>query len=353
MAKMIDVARHAGVSLKTVSRVLNNEPHVQDTLREKVRASVEELGYVPSASARSLRSRRSYCINLISHSLHSTFVHAIQFGALQACQEAGYRMMVSMLDPKAAQDPEFLENWCEALVKAGKPDGVILVPPMSDDPAINAAFLRHDIAIARIGPNDIDDDNTSIIIDDREAAREMTTHLINTGHTRIGFVLGKPDQGATPARYKGYCEALEAAGIELDETLVKPGMFDFESGLEAGDAYLTMPEPPTAVFAANDDMAAGVLVAAHRMGVQVPDHISIVGFDDSEIAEKMWPALTTVRQPLQALGAQAIRVLTQSAAGSRSKLDPAGTCLPYEIVLRQSSSQAPNVAGLWRGVQAV
>jgi len=353
MAKMIDVARHAGVSLKTVSRVLNNEPHVQEALREKVRASVEELGYVPSASARSLRSNRSYCINLISHSLNSSFVHAIQFGALQACQQAGYRMMVSMLDPDDAQDPDHLETWCEALVKAGKPDGVILMPPMSDDPVINAAIQKHDIPIARIGPNDIDDQNLTIMIDDRKAAREMTAYLIDSGHRRIGFVLGKPDQGATPARYKGYCEALAAAGLELDPSLVQPGLFEFESGLAAGDVFLDMDTPPTAVFAANDDMAAGVLVAAHRKGIQVPEHISIVGFDDSEIAEKMWPALTTVRQPLPALGAQAIRALTRSAAGGQAKMDPAANCLPYEIVLRQSSAAAPRVAGLWRGVQAV
>ena len=337
MTKMIDVAKHAGVSLKSVSRVLNNEPHVQEKLRDKVLRSVKELGYVPSASARSLRSRRSYSINIVSHSLNSNFVHAVQFGALQACQNAGYRMLVSMLDLHRAGDTVYLAEWCDELVGAGKPDGVILVPPLSDNHAINAAISERDISIVRIGPNEIKDDNATVLIDDRKAAKEITEHLIALGHSRIGFVRGKEEQGATRERYLGYRDALYAAGIDIEEALVLPGLFDFETGLAAGSKFLEMKERPSAVFAANDDMAAGVLVAAHRHNVEVPHELSIVGFDDSEIAEKMWPALTTVRQPLLALGARAMEVLIQTAGKNGVAKSGWVERLSYELVLRQSS----------------
>lgn len=337
---MVDVARHAGVSIKTVSRVLNNEPHVRESLRDKVRKSVDELGYVPSASARNLRSNRTYSINFVSHSLRSNFVNAIQFGALQACQERGYRMTVSMLSAETADDPAMLRTWCEDILKTEKPDGVILVPPMSNVPMISEVIGEADIPIARIGPNRIRDNNATVMIDDQAAAREATEHLIALGHRRIAFVRGKEDQDATHERFAGYQRALADHEIGFDATLIAPGLFDFETGLSAGDKFLRMDEPPTAVFAANDDMAAGVLVAAHRLGVAVPDELSIVGFDDSEIAEKMWPALTTVRQPLRLLGIEAMETLISSTGQAPPSNEMRTKYLPYEMIVRQSTGPA-------------
>ncbi len=340
MAKMTDVARHAGVSVKTVSRVLNNEPHVRPQLRDKVQASVAELGYVPSASARSLRSNRTYCIHLINHSLRSNFVNAVQFGALQACQERGYRMSVSMLTADMAVDEALLRDWCEGVVKAGKPDGVILLPPLSNVVLINDVISSYDIPIVRIGPNRIADDNGTVMIDDQAAARDITEHLIALGHRRIAFIRGKENQDATFERFAGYQSALAAHALAFDADLVAPGAFDFESGLAAGDRFLRMENPPTAIFAANDDMAAGALVAAHRLGVQVPEAVSIAGFDDSEIAEKMWPALTTVRQPLQELGAKAMDMLIASAGRAKPLTQKHVNYLPYEMMIRQSTGRA-------------
>lgn len=342
MTKMIDVARHVGVSVKTVSRVLNNEPHVQEGLREKVRRAVQELGYVPSASARSLRAHRSYSISVVSSTLDSSFVHAIQFGALQACQGAGYRMLMVMIDPKRSGDKDYLDTWCQSLITNGKPDGVILVPPMSDNERINAVLSLRGIPVVRIGPNDIDDGNSTVLIDDVAAGYDATEHLIRLGHRRIGFVRGKEDQGATHKRFDGYCKALSVANLAFEPTLIQPGLFDFETGLAAGDVFLKMSNPPTAVFAANDDMAAGVLVAAHRLGVGVPEAFSIIGFDDAEIAEKMWPALTTVRQPTHAFGAKAVERLI-AGIGRRSSTDvesDARTFLDYELIVRQSTGPA-------------
>ena len=343
MTKMIDVARHAGVSLKTVSRVLNNEPHVQSALRVKVRDAVRELGYVPSASARSLRSNRTYSIHLFSHSLRSNFVNSVQFGALQTCQVAGYRMVVTMLDQAKITGAEELRAWFQTLVNSGKPDGVILVPPMSNDPEISKVMTEMGIPVVRIGPNDIEDGGGTVTIDDRAAATEATQHLLDLGHERIAFVRGKEDQDSTHVRFRGFTEAVEAAGLTVDPDLVRPGTFDFESGLAAGNDLLALPESrrPTAVFAANDHMAAGVLVAALKAGVQVPAELSIIGFDDSEIAEPMWPARTTVRQPLYEFGSVAMEMLIQNS-GKKTLIDGETKMLPYVLVNRQSTGQAPD-----------
>lgn len=338
MAKMTDVAKHAGVSVKTVSRVLNNEPHVQPSLRQKVRTAINELGYVPSASARSLRSNRTYQIHLLSHSILSEFLYSIQFEALQVCQNAGYQMVVSLLDRGVVSDRSDLDKWFEQLLRAGKPDGFLLVPPLSSDQDIGEILAESGIPIVRIGPNQIKDDNATVAIDDRAAGRQATEHLIEFGHRRIAFVRGKDDQDASRERYKGYRDALYAAGIELDEALVLPGEFDFQSGFAAGQKLLSLPEEtrPTGIFCSNDDMAAGVLVVAHGLGILVPDHLSVIGFDDSEIAEKTWPTLSTIRQPMAQYGNVAMEILT-AMAGKKNPIDQKTHIQDFQLIVRNST----------------
>lgn len=336
MAKMIDVARKAGVSIKTVSRVLNNEPHVKEALREQVRAAAREVGYIPSTPARRLRSRRSYTIHMVSHSHRSNYVAAIQFGAMQVCQEEGYQLAMTLMDDLRGMPEEALRARFAELIEVSKPDGLILVPPLSNDERLFGVLNDFDVAVARIGPNNIPEAQLIVRIDERAAARELTAHLIGLGHRRIAFVRGKEDQNATHERFAGYSEALAEAGIALDQSLVEPGDFNFGSGLEAGHRLLEREHAPTAIFAANDDMAAGVLMAAHRMGLEIPRDVSIAGFDDSELAEKMWPALTTVRQPLLELGHCATRQLIASA--SRKTVEPpSGAVLDYTIIYRDST----------------
>ncbi len=341
MVRMIDVATHAGVSLKTVSRVLNNEPHVQAKLREKVMTSVKELGYIPSASARSLRSRRTYTFHLISRVIEGNFVNTVQSGALRASQAHGYNLLVTLLDAEILKDSEALNNWCQNFISTKRPDGLILVPPHSDSPEINEIFSRAGIPISRIGPNMIEDkNNVNITIDDTDAAHKATEHLLSLGHRRIGFIRGIEDHGATHARYKGYSSALSAAGVEIDKDLVKPGLFSFESGMNAGLELLNMSSPPTAIFAANDDMAAGVIVAAYRNGIKVPGDLSVMGFDDSELAERIWPSLSTIRQPLVKYGERAVEYLVNKAGKNSKGHNDKSTqtdILDYEMILRAST----------------
>ncbi len=337
MTKMIDVARHAGVSIKTVSRVLNNEPHVQEMLREKVREAVRVLNYVPSTTARSLRSNRSYCITLICHTDVGPYVHDIQFGALQACQDAGYKLIVSLLNIDALDKKDEMSAWRDKLLKDGAPDGVILVPPVANDKRITDMLTTFGIRITRIGPDILDDGCATVSIDDRAAAREAVEHLISQGHRRIGLVRGKEEQIATPRRYEGYIDALSAASIPVDEALILPGDFDFDSGRQAGDRYFDMTSPPTAVFASNDNMAAGLIISAHRHGLRVPDDISIIGFDDAEIAQKIWPSLTTIRQPFEDLGKQAAKLIIDGAGNSKNGDEAIRLTIPHELVLRDSA----------------
>lgn len=341
MVRMTDVAQHAGVSLKTVSRVLNNEPHVQEKLRSKVFTSVKELGYVPSASARSLRSHRTYTFHMISRTIEGNFVNTVQSGALSASQKHGYNLLVTLLDFETLNDSKALTKWCETFIANKRPDGVVLVPPHSDNLLLNKILNDAKIPISRIGPNDIEDtNNVNITIDDRLAAKQVTSHLISLGHKRIGFIRGYEDHGATHERYNGYCEALNEAGIPVDQSIVKPGIFSFESGMNAGLDLLSMKNRPTAIFAANDDMAAGVIVAAYRNNIKVPDEVSVMGFDDSELAERIWPTLSTVRQPLAKYGESAVEYLVNRAGNKNGKVSQKKShtdILDYEFIVRAST----------------
>ncbi|ACT60749.1 LacI family DNA-binding transcriptional regulator [Hirschia baltica] len=337
--KMKDVAELAGVSIKTVSRVLNNEPHVKDELRDKVKNAIEALGYVPSANARSLRSNRGYKIHYIMHNNRSNYVNSIQAGTIQTCQDHGYQLVVSMLKNIDAMSDDEIVQRLERLPTHGAPDGAVLVSPLSNHPKVNDILKGMKIPIARIGPNDIEDDEYDVKINEREAAQEITEYLIKLGHHRIGFIRGKEDQNATLERYNGYVDALKAHKLEIDPTLTQPGNFEFESGFTAGKHLLTLSNSPSAIFASNDDMAAGVLSAAHQLGVSVPDQLSVVGFDDSELASKIWPTLTTIRQPLLELGSVATELLI--AKSQNTKDVSTKNFLPHKLIIRNSTGPAP------------
>lgn len=339
MVKMVDVAEHASVSVKTVSRVLNNEAHVKDAIRQRVLESVKTLGYIPSASARNLRSRRTYGLHLIAHSTRSNFLNALQSGALTASQNLGYNFFWSYLDPEIAKNPESLKNWCDSLIKNKRPDGIFLTPPYTNDDKVNEYLNAHNVPIVRIGPNKITDHNVTVKIDDRRAARDATQHLLDLGHKRIAFIRGIENQSATQERYKGYCDALEAAGLTVDDTIVFPGEFSFTSGMEAGEILIKMKNRPTAVFAANDDMAAGVIVAGHKNNLNIPDDLSVIGFDDSEMAERIWPPLTTIRQPRIEYGERSTEILVDMVGSRSNRKSSKKTTelMDYELIVRGST----------------
>ncbi len=339
-AKMKDVADLAGVSIKTVSRVLNNEPHVQEKLRRKVREAAQELDYVPSQSARSLRGNRSYNINLICHLAGSNYVNAIQFGAVIACQELGYQLSISLLENLSGKTIPEIRAAFEVLVRRSRPDGVVLLAPYANDEKIGFVLKDMGIPVVRVGPVDLQSHGMMVEIDDYQAAIEVVRHLTNLGHKRIGFIRGSDDQRASHVRQSGFTVAMEAAGLDLSPDLIRPGAFDFESGYEAGRHFLGMEDRPTAVFSSNDDMAAGLVAALHEAGIKVPQEMSVVGFDDADIATRMRPFLTTVRQPLSDLGGTAVRVLVEGVTDARGD-GAKRIVLDHEFVLRDTTAPHP------------
>lgn len=337
MVKMIDVANHAGVSIKTVSRVVNNETTVQEEYRVKVLKSIEQLGYVLSTPARTLRSNRSYQINLISNSSRNTFANRVLFGALRACHNMGYQLVLDLIEPHQENVQEFTDAWIEKLTLRNKPEGIIVFPPLSLNKNFVKRLIDANIPVVSVGATSVHKKQGSVTINDREAAKEMTKYLINKGHRRIGFIKGAKDQSATKARFKGYKAALRKSGIDLDKTLLYSGDFHFESGLAAGEALLSQPNRPTAIFSSNDEMAAGIIFSAQKLGIAIPTELSVVGFDDNTFARGLWPSLTTIRQPLEDFGKTAVEILSSLRGGVGNTDFDIDKCLSYEFIERDSA----------------
>jgi len=327
-ATINDVSKAAGVSIKTVSRVLNKEKYVSAATRAKVEAAMAALNFSPSLAARALAGRRSFQIALIYDNHSPFYIHQIQDGIWARCRAEGVRMLAQ---PADVASPD-LAREIGGLIDETHVDGIILSSPVTDAPAALAELERRGIPFVRISPGTNHALTSSVFMDDVGAADDMTTHLINLGHRRIGFIVGHPNHMASDQRLFGYRRALDRAGIAFEPELVRPGQFDFASGATAAEALLGLAARPTAIFASNDDMAAGVLAVAHRQGLAIPDDLSVAGFDDTELASAVWPPLTTIRQPTRDLAFTAASLLFERPDGVEHRR------LGHELVRRQSTA---------------
>ena len=329
-----DVAEAAGVAIKTVSRVLNNEPNVRDETRARVQAVVKALNYHPSLSARSLAGRRSYLIGLVYDNPSANYVVDVQHGAMTRCRQQRFQLFAHQCATRGDELPREVVG----LVDQTHVDGLVITPPLSESAALMKALDRRGVPFVRIAPNEIRHPSPYVDMDDEGAAREMTEYLIGLGHTRIGFIIGHPEHYASGRRLQGYKAALRAHRLPYQPEYVKQGYFVFDSGMESGRQLLMLPQRPTAIFASNDDMAAGVVMAAHEMGIAVPSQLSIAGFDDTHVARTIWPRLTTVHQPTYDLAYAATGLLLQMLNSGKT---PAPVRLAYQLVCRESAGPAP------------
>lgn len=342
-----DVAAKAGVSIKTVSRVMNKEPNVRPAMRDRVLEAAGELGYSPNLSARSLAGSRSFVIAVfvdaaltIDHwqsERGADYLSRIQLGATLECRDAGYHLLIELIDndgPKVRQD-------VAAFLAALKPDGVILTPPSSDNPAVLEILDKAGTPYVRVGPERAEGLGPRVHMDDVAAAREMTEHLANLGHKRISFIIGEPRYGASQARREGYLEAMKARGLPVTGDWVRQGDFTFQSGLDQAKALLALPERPTAIFASNDDMALGCIAAIADAGLMIPGDVSVAGFDDSPSSRFSRPQLTTVRQPVAEMSSVAAKLLIAQAKSNDPPERPVDELLPFELIHRASTAPPP------------
>lgn len=328
-----DVAAKAGVSPKTVSRVINGEAHVRPDKREAVMRVVKELDYRPNAFARSLSSSRSYLLGLLIDDPASGYAADVQLGALMRCRDKSYHMLVEPID---RGDPHWAAALADTLAML-RLDGAMLTPPLCDDDAVLAVLEAADLPYVRIAPGNDEARSGFVRMDDVAAAAEITGHLIAQGHRRIGFIAGDPAHNASAKRFAGFREAMGAAGLVIDPALVMEGDFSVRSGIERGETLLSLAEPPTAVFASNDDMALGVLIVATKLHFDIPARLAIAGFDDAPTSRAAWPQITTINQPKAAMAAAAVDILTDPHYRQR-RGDPAfRRLLDYQLRIRGST----------------
>ncbi|MDQ6648425.1 MAG: LacI family DNA-binding transcriptional regulator [Pseudomonadota bacterium] len=328
-----DVARTVGTSKKTISRVLNNDPNVNASTRQRVVDAVAALNYRPLTSARSLAANRSFMIGLLYDNRSPSYIMEVQAGVLEACEAQHYSMMVQPLVSAAA---DFVER-VEDILSRQRPDGLILTPPLTDHPQLLDCLHQQAVPYASIAPRR-PEQCIGTMLREREAATAMVGHLVSLGHRRIAHILGDPEHGAGIWRLAGYRDGLKRAKLKEDPAYMVQGRFSFDSGVAAMRQLLALSLRPTAVFAADDDMAVGAIWAAAEAGMSIPRDMSICGFDDTMMATQVWPPLTTIHQPVREMGRRAteellLRVLNKGEARMVE--------VEYEMRLRASTAPIP------------
>lgn len=338
-----DVARQAGVSAMTVSRVINNERNVREKTRERVLEVIDTLHYTPNTAARSLAAGDATHVGLLYSNPSAAYLSQFLVGALDAARRCGCHLIIeSCATEDEADQAEVARHLARAHV-----EGVILPPPLSESVPILTELAASETPVVTVAMGKMVENALNVRIDDFGAAAELTRHLLSLGHRRIAHITGFPSHVATVERERGFREAVREAGLAESDYHVEQGYFTYRSGLEAAERLLALPEPPTAIFAANDDMAAAVVGVAHRQGLDVPGDLSVAGFDDTALATTVWPELTTVRQPISAMAAAALDMLIGELRSRRrgQPPSPAEQVLDHELVIRESSGPPPRARG--------
>lgn len=334
-----DIAAAAGVSKMTVSRVMSSPWSVRPDTRERVMKVAEAMHYTPNRSARVLSGAQQIRLGLLYNMPRSSYIVDLLMGAMD---------QASLMDIQLVSRPVELGGnaltTLQGMVDNGV-DGVILTPPLCDAPDILAYVATIDLPVLLIGTDAANMAVSTISIDEAAAAREMTEYLIRRGHRRIAFIKGEPVLAASHIRVNGFAQAMAAHGLPVPEAYVAQGFYTYRSGLDAAEALLRLDPRPTAIFASNDDMAAAAITVAHRLGLEVPRDVSIVGFDDSWIATSIYPELTTIRQPIRELATDGIQTMARVVRALREgEATTHRLVAPYTLIVRQSDAPYPSAA---------
>ena len=325
-----DVARVAGVSKKTVSRVINRSALLKQDTRTKVEAVIAELGYVPNPQARALALRRNFLLGLLHDNPNAQTVLNFQEGVLDAIRDTEFALVVRPVD---RHSPEMLDD-IRHFLEQQRLYGVLILPPISENDALAELCREMGCGYVRMGSAMLDDPDHVVASNDREMVEKAVDYLVEHGHRRIAIVKGPEGFRSAFERYEGFMAAMQRHGLEVSTDLIVQGNYRFESGLMAAGALLDNHEPPTAIFCSNDEMAAGSLHAVKVRNLNVPHEVSIIGFDDSPIAAHIWPPMTTVGWPIRQMAkAAALKLIAPTDDDARECMFPA------QLVHRQSVSR--------------
>ncbi len=330
---MHEVAKHAGVSPMTVSRALSGDAHVEAATRQRVEAAIKELGYSPNVAARNLARAQSVHIGLLYNNPSAAYLNELLVGVLEQGSQAGCQIVLEKCGARNERTA------IERLLRDGV-GGIILPPPLSDSNIALEALRAAKVPFISVATGRAQDAGLSVRIDDQEASAAMTRYLLSLGHRNIGFIVGAPNQTVSAQRRAGFEMALNEAGIEVRAQWITQGSFSYRSGLAAAEELLSAKPHPTAIFSSNDDMAAAAIAVAHKVGLDVPRDLTIVGFDDTPLATTIWPALTTVHQPVAAMARKAVELLLEEIRLRRlgQSQAPLQHLMKFSLVKRDSSA---------------
>ena len=334
-----DVAAAAGCSPMTVSRVINGDAKVRAATRQQVTEAIAALRYMPNRAARTLAGGEQLRIAILFDNPSASYLSEFLMGALVEASRSDIHLVVQSCD-NVADAQGLMRNLAQGGIK-----GFILPPPLCDDQSVMDLVTELDAIAIAVGPGKATGSHGSVMIDDFRAAYDMTKHIIELGHKRIGFIIGNPEQVASGRRLNGYRAAIADAGLDVLDELIVQGRFTYRSGMDGAERLLATTPRPTAIFASNDDMAAATVAVAHRRHLDVPNDITVCGFDDTAMASTIWPELTTIRQPIREMTAWAVGAIAGIIRTKRSGEQPEDLqmTLPYSLIRRESDA-APSLA---------
>jgi LacI family transcriptional regulator len=331
-ATINDIARLSGVSKKTVSRIINKSPLVKPDTRERVEAVMREVGYSPDPMARALAFGRSLLIGMVYDNPTAQYIVNMQYGALDALRDSGFELVVHPCDSRS---PGYIDG-VRRFVQQQKLHGVMLVPRVSEDQALAEMLEEIGCRYVRIASVAMDDPARMVVTHDRNGAAEVAEYLLSLGHAEIALITGPSAYRSAIERTDGFLEVLQRRGIVLPTSRILEAGYTFESGVAAAEQLLAGRKRPTAIFTGNDEMAAGVYKVAMRAGINIPRELSVVGFDDSPLASRLWPALTSVRRNTRDSGRIAAAMLLQPEGATALS---AASIRPHLII--RDSAQPP------------
>lgn len=329
-----DVAREAGVSKRTVSRVINGSANVGEKTQKLIQSVIERLDYSPDKQARGLASSRSYLLGLIYDNPDALYIDQVQRGVLEVCSKQGYELVVH---PCQYSSDQLVED-CLGFIRRSKIDGVIVLPPVSESKQLAAALREGEHCYVRMASVDLDDHMNIVVSDERAAMAEMARYLVSMGHRDIAFITGPLSYYSSLERLAGFRSTLQQLGLALPESQVFEGQNSYQSGIDAAKRILSKSKRPTAIFANNDEMAAGVLKVAHTMGIKVPEQLSVAGFDDNLLASRIIPSLTTIQRPVGAMAALAAQKIIRAIEKSDPLSSESDFLVKPHLIIRESTA---------------